>query len=186
MALPSLKVSDVVIYWPSYYDGPAIPGGYIYPVPAIVTRINGTTSVNLTIFADQKAPAFRTEIKYYSDAAAMEPSFRLQSDTAPTCTAEKTTLTLIDSSAAGVSFEWGNPAGALGADIFYKKSSDTEYLRIGQGPNATGFFNSTGDMFTFTTIFETGVSYDFLVKNMCSNGLYSAGVVLTVTTTTPL
>lgn len=185
MAIPSLKVSDVVIYWPSYYDGQAIPGGYIYPVPAIVTRINGTESVNLTILPDQKAPAFRTEVKYYSDAAAQEPSFRLTTDTAPTCTAEKTAAGAIDTSAAALSIGWDNPTDNLGTEIFYKKSSDTTYLKVGQGANATGSFNSTGDIFTFSTVLQTAVSYDILIKNMCGNGLFSAGVVVTVTTTTP-
>jgi hypothetical protein len=185
MAIPTLKVSDIVVYWPTYYDGQAIPGGYVYPVPAIVTRINGTESVNLVIFPDQKAPAFRTEVPYYTDAASQEPNFRLTSDTAPTCTAEKTAAGATDTSAAGVSLLWDNPAGSLGTEISYKKTSDSTYLKVGQGPAATGSFNSTGDAFTFSTVLETGVSYDFLIKNMCGNGLYSAGVVVTLTTTTP-
>lgn len=178
MALPGgLYIGQPVQYLPNIFDTVAWNKSQ-GPVAAIITGIDsGNNTIDLTIFPAERGPFFRSKIPYYTDAATNNNGFKLSSDTL-TCGTDVGSISVTDTSATNFVVEFVAPAGSNGYEAFYRVSGGGSWL------TTTAIIYELNKV-TFTGL-TTGVTYDVLIKNVCNNGVASAGVSVTDTATTPL
>lgn len=99
--------------------------------------------------------------------------------TTPTCTDEKTGVSITDATATSFTLAWTNPVGYLSTAVTYRVTGTTTWISPNSG-DKNGHFNSTYDAFIFTDM-TVGVSYDLRVQNECPSSIVSAGVIKTAT-----
>jgi hypothetical protein len=184
MALPGgLYVGQPINYLPNIFDANAWTGGDQVPTAAIVTKIDTVNNlVSLVAFTEDQGPLFRKDIPYYSDAAADQNGFKLTTDVL-TCTTEDTGVAASNTAYNYFVIDYTAPAGSHGVLAFYRVNGSGTWLTPNQPGNATATADGSSVIFDGLT---DGVTYDFLIQNICNNGVPSAGVSITETATAPL
>lgn len=180
MAFPAVHITDTVLYYPQGFD--TLIGG---PFAAIITEIDlpGET-ISVTVFPPRAFPVARTGIQYMPDVDADLSFFALTSDAAPACGAEVTGFSITDFTSYNFVLEWTRPANSAAVMVFYKVTGGPDWLTPNNPGNKTGEIETDMTAFIFTNL-DDAVSYDFLIVNICKNGISSAGETLTGTAITP-
>lgn len=184
MALPGgLVVGQSVQYLPNVFDAVAWNDGQQVPVAALVTKIDSANNrIDLVVFPSGKGPLFRYDVEYFTDTADDENGFKLSSD-ALTCTTENGSMTASDTTYSHFVIDFTPPSGSHGYLIFYRVNGSGTWLTPNQPGNATATYEY--NQIIFNGLSDT-VTYDFLLQNVCNNGVASSGVSITETATAPL
>lgn len=100
----------------------------------------------------------------------------------PTCSDEKTGVSITDPVSTNFTIEWTNPAGYTGTSITYRAFGDIVWLVPNAVGNATGTFVGSVK-FVFDSGLVPGTSYEILIRNRCANSILSPGVIRVETAT---
>lgn len=181
MALPAVSLGQMVYYYPTLFDVQAMAKGNFGAIAALITAIDTTAgTIDLTVFPPGKPPLIRQAIAYDDDAAPEHPYFLLSTDNP--CGAEKTAEAVIDTDQSNFEISWDNPPGFFATIIKYRVFGSTPWLTPNDPGNATGDFDGDNN-YIFASSLTAGETYDVLIQNVCYNGIYSAGVIVTDTVT---
>lgn len=184
MALPGgLYVGQSVQYLPNVFDAVAWNDGQQVPVAALITKIDSVNNrIDLVVFPSGNGPFFRYDLHYYTDAVDDENGFKLSSDTL-SCSTDVSGMTASDTTYSNFVIDFTPPSGSHGYLFFYRVNGSGTWLTPNQPENAVAVYEA--NKVTMSGLADA-TDYDFLLQNICNNGVAAAGVSITETTTAPL
>lgn len=102
----------------------------------------------------------------------------------PTCTTEKISPSITDTTATSFTLTWTNPVGSTATMIQYRVTGDVDWETFNAVGSATGYYSGMPyDTWIVTSGFTVGISYDIVIRNQCPNGIMSPGVISTAIAT---